>query len=215
MIMARARYYFLWLSLIIIGIFVIQNLPGIPGFTDLFVLNDKANNGEVWRFVTSIFLHGSISHLLYNLFALLFFGVILEKLIGSKRFLLTFFVTGIIANIIAVNYYSSSLGASGAIYGIIGALAIVRPFMMVFGFGFMVPMFIAAILWVAGDVMRLMGVFGQTNIGSIAHISGIVVGLLFGLYFLIGKKDVRKEKKVKLEFNEDNFRKWEDSFVKR
>ena len=119
----KFRFYFLWLSLVCIGIFILQNLPGIPGFTEMFVLNSKALDGEFWRFLSAIFLHGSITHLIYNLFALLFFGGLLEKLIGSKRFLILFFISGIFANLISVWFYSSSLGASGAVYGILGALA--------------------------------------------------------------------------------------------
>jgi membrane associated rhomboid family serine protease len=85
--MEKIKYYFLWLVGLCVGMFVLQNLPGIPGFTDLFVLNDRASNGEVWRFVSSIFLHGSLSHLMFNMFALLFFGFSLERLIGSRRLL--------------------------------------------------------------------------------------------------------------------------------
>ena len=140
--MASQKFYSLYLSIIMIGIFILQNLPGIPGFTDLFLLNqDALTNFQIWRYVTAIFLHGSITHLAFNLFALFFFGLVLEKTVGTKNFMITFFTTGIIANIISVNFYNSSLGASGAIYGVIGAAAILRPMMMVFSFGAIIPMF--------------------------------------------------------------------------
>ena len=193
---------------------MVQNLPGIPGFTDLFVLNDKANNGEVWRFVSSIFLHGSITHLLFNLVALLFFGFVLEKLVGSRRFLVIFLASGIIANIISINYYDSSLGASGAIYGILGALTIIRPFMMVWAFGAIMPMFLASIVWAAGDVLRILGLFGETNIGSIAHISGIVIGLIIGIYYRFGVRSGMKKNNFRISFDEKDFKSWEDNFLK-
>ena len=126
------------------GVFILQNLPITPGFTDLFILNQKAvQEFQIWRFATAIFLHGSMIHLTYNLFALLFFGFSLERKIGSKRFLLVFLLSGIIANIIAINFYESSLGASGAIYGILGALVILAPFSFVWAFGLIMPIFIA------------------------------------------------------------------------
>ena len=101
--MKNQKFYSLWLSLIIIIIFILQNI--IPNFTDLFVLNQKAiTNFQIYRFLTAIFLHGSITHLAFNLFALFFFGLVLEKTIGTKRFLIAFFSTGIIANIISVNF---------------------------------------------------------------------------------------------------------------
>jgi len=197
-----------------IFIFILQNLPGIPGFTDLFILNQKAiTNFEVWRYLTSIFLHGSITHLAFNLFALFFFGLVLEKTIGTYRFIITFLATGIIANIISVNFYSSSLGASGAVYGVIGAVAILRPMMMVFSFGAIIPMFIAAIIYVAADVLRAYGAFGPTNVGSIAHLSGIGIGFLIGIYYRRKFKQPRNQK-VEIKFDENSMKNWEDNFMR-
>ena len=204
----KFRFYSLWLSLICIIVFIFQNL--IAGFTELFVLNEKVFLGEIWRFVSAIFLHGGVGHLLYNLFALLFFGFALEKLIGSRKFLIIFFGTGIIANIISVNFYFSSLGASGAIMGIIGVMAVIRPMMMVWAFGLILPMFLAAILWIIGDIMRGVGIFGETNIGSIAHLSGVGVGILVGI-FLRGKR-IKGKKRIKI--SEVYMRSWEDRFMR-
>ena len=174
--MKKFKFYALKLCLLIILIFILQY--AVSGFAEFFVLNNKAlYSYEYWRFLTSIFLHGSLIHLLYNLFALALFGSILEKTIGGRKFLLIFFCSGIFANVIAVNFYSSSLGASGAIYGILGALAILRPLMIVWAFSLPMPMFIAAILWTAGAVL---GIFMPSNIGYIAHLSGIFIGVLSG-----------------------------------
>ena len=204
----KFRFYSLWLSLICILVFIFQNL--IAGFTELFVLNEKVFLGEIWRFVSAIFLHGGVGHLLYNLFALLFFGFALEKLIGSRKFLIVFFGTGIIANMISVNFYSSSLGASGAIMGIIGVLAVIKPMMMVWAFGLILPMFLAAILWIIGDIMRGVGIFGETNIGSIAHLSGVGVGILVGIF--LRSKRIKRQKRIKIP--EIYMRNWEDRFMK-
>jgi membrane associated rhomboid family serine protease len=212
--MKSQKYYSLWLCLIIIIIFIFQNLPGIPGFTETFVLNQKAlTNLQFHRYLTAIFLHGSITHLAFNLFALFFFGLTLEKTIGSRIFLLTFLSTGIIANIISVNFYNSSLGASGAIYGIIGTATILRPMMMVYSFGAILPMFLAAILYIGADILRTMGAFGPTNVGSIAHLSGMALGLLIGIY-LRTKFKQSKQQKTYFHFNEPSMRNWEDRFMK-
>lgn len=205
--MRKFRFYSLWLSLICILVFIFQNL--IAGFTKLFVLNEKVFLGEIWRLVSAIFLHGGVGHLLYNLFALLFFGFALEKLIGSRKFLIVFFGTGIIANMISVNFYSSSLGASGAIMGIIGVLAVIKPMMMVWAFGLILPMFLAAILWIIGDIMRGVGIFGETNIGSIAHLSGVGVGILVGIF--LRSKRIERQKRIKIP--EIYMRDWEDRFM--
>jgi uncharacterized protein len=189
----KIKFFSLWLGLFIIGIFIIQSI--FPVFTDFFVLNQNSIP-QIWRFVSSIFLHGSITHLIYNLFALVFFGILLEKLIGSKKFLFLFFLSGIIANMISVNFYPSSLGASGAIMGIIGALTVLKPMVMVWAFGMILPMFIAAGLWVAGDILGALGAFGKTGIGNIAHLSGVGVGLILGLILritLMKKEKVSKD----------------------
>ena len=210
--MNKIKFYSLWLALIIIGIFVLQNLPGIPGFTDTFVLNNKAvDNFQIWRYLTAIFLHGSITHLAFNLFALLFFGLVLEKLMGSKKFLLTFLLSGIIANIISVNFYTSSLGASGAIYGIIGAATVLRPMMMVFAFGIIMPMFLASTFWVIADILRSLGAFGPTNIGSIAHLSGIIIGIILG--FILRKKSA-KNTNIKITIDDYQIKNLEDNFMR-
>ncbi len=210
--MKNQKFYSLWLSLVIIIIFILQNI--IPNFTDLFVLNQKAiTNFQIYRFLTAIFLHGSITHLAFNLFALFFFGLVLEKTIGTKRFMITFLVTGIIANIISVNFYNSSLGASGAIYGVIGAATILRPMMMIYTFGAIMPMFLAAIIYVLADILRAYGAFGPTNVGSIAHLSGIGLGLLLGVYYRIKFKKIQN-RKMEVRFDEGSMERWEDRFVK-
>lgn len=205
--MARKfKFYALKLCLICVIVFVVQFF--IPEFTELFVLNENSLNGEVWRFVSSIFLHGSAPHLLYNLFALALFGSILEKLIRGKKFLLVFFLSGIVANVVAVNFYDSSLGASGAIMGILGVLAVIKPLMMVWAFGMVMPMFVAAILWVVGD---FLGIFMPDKIGHIAHLSGIGVGLFLGLIFRAKK---RRNNINRVRIPESYARAWEDRFMR-
>ncbi|MEK6854788.1 MAG: rhomboid family intramembrane serine protease [Nanoarchaeota archaeon] len=179
----RFRFYAIKLCIIIILVFLVQIF--ISAFSELFVLNELSWS-QPWRFISSIFLHGGLAHLVLNLFALMLFGSILEKLIGGRRFLIVFFITGIIANLISINFYSSSLGASGAIFGIIGALIFIRPMMIVWAFGMPMPIFVAGILWTIGDILGAYGFFSGNpidNTGNLAHISGIVFGLLFGAQF--------------------------------
>ena len=204
---------FLLVAICLIVVFVLQ--VAVSGFTELFVLNEGVFEGELWRFVTAMFLHGSVSHLLSNLFALMLFGVILESLIGTRRFLLVYLLSGVLANVFSVFFYPSSLGASGAIFGIIGCITVLRPTMMIWAFGVVVPMFIASIIYVLVDVF---GLFIPDGIGHIAHLSGIVVGLLCGLFFIRSKvfrKDVgRREKRDKVVLNEEYMQAWEDRFIR-
>ncbi len=176
----------------------------------MFILDIRTiNNFEFWRLFTSIFLHGGVAHLFYNLFALALFGSILERLIGSRKFLIVFLFSGIFANLVSVNFYSSSLGASGAIYGILGCLALLRPGMMVWAFGFPMPMFMAAILWTAGSVL---GIFIPSNIGYIAHLSGIIAGFLFGFFLKVRKKEIKNNT---IEISEEGIERWEKRYLLR
>jgi len=209
--MSENKFAALWISAVCVLMFVLQLV--IPGFTDALVLN-QSSWMQPWRFVSSIFLHGGLSHVVFNLFALILFGLILEKLIGSRKFLVLYFASGIIANLIAVNFYSSSLGASGAIYGILGCLAVLRPKMTVWVYNMPMPMFVAAIVWVLAGVL---GIFTPSNVGDIAHLSGIFVGFLFGLFLRVGSKEgkvVRNYGGLKVTFDENSMRNWEDRFMR-
>ena len=191
---------------ICIAIFVLQSI--IPGFTDTISLEQQYWL-QVWRFVTAIFAHGSLSHLLYNLFALALFGSILETLIGIRKFLLIFFVTGIIANIAAVLIYPSSLGASGAIFGIIGTLVVLRPGMAVFAFGLPMPLVIASVFWVVGDII---GLFVPSNVGNVAHLAGLAAGLLAGTFFRSSEK--RQTSRARVVLDENSIQIWEDQYLR-
>ncbi len=207
----RFKFYAFKLCLLIVVVFAIQVF--VPAFTELLVLNEMAFK-EMWRFFSAIFLHGSLLHLAYNLFALALFGSILEKLIGSRKFLLIFFISGILANLISVNFYSSSLGASGAIFGIIGALVAIRPMLIVWAFGMPMPIFIAGVLWGIGDLLGAIGfLIGNPidNTGNIAHLSGMFFGFIFGLLFRDFKR-ARKESKIDIE--EKAIREWEDKYLR-
>lgn len=203
----KQRFYFLWLTLIIIAVFILQ--LSIKPFTELFMLSENALTMP-WQFITAIFLHGGAVHLIYNLFALLIFGLILEQLIGSRRFLALFFAAGIIANIISFFWYPNALGASGAIMGIIGCLAILRPMMSVWAFGMILPMFIVAILWITGSIMGMAG-FGSQGVGHLAHLLGILTGLSYGIWLKIrSKKNKRLVYMRQIRIPETTARNWED-----
>lgn len=200
------RFWAFKLSAVCVIVFILQLL--ISGFTDIFIL-DSSKSFEVWRVVTAIFLHASVAHLILNLFALMLFGSILEKVIGGKRFLTVFFVSGIIGNIVSLPFYSSALGASGAIFGVFGCLIILRPMMVVWTYGMPMPMFAAGIVWAAIDVI---GVFAPSNVGNIAHLSGLGAGLLFGaLYFSRFKE--RREGREGVILDEERMRRWEDEYL--
>lgn len=202
----KFRFYALWLSAICILIFILQLL--FEGFTDLFLLNSDAFV-QPWRFLTPIFLHGGLTHLIFNMFALALFGSILEKLIGGPKFLLVFFLTGVLANLVSINFYDSALGASGAIFGVIGCLILIKPSQVVWAFGLPMPIFLAGILWVIAD---FIGVFMPSNVANFAHLSGMFFGLVFGALFRDWRK---KENPQKVVLNERYVQDWEKYYLRK
>lgn len=148
---------------------------------------------EPWTFITSIFLHADFLHLFFNLFALFFFGIYLERIIGNGSFAALFILSGIVGNfgylLTASNPYIPAIGASGAIYGIIGTLAVIAPSLLVYIYGFIpVPMALAAAIWALIDIA---GLFVPTGVAHGAHLGGMVVGLIYGTYVRARVKWVR------------------------
>ena len=203
------NYTSLWLCGICILIFLVQLI--IPGFTDAFMLTENAGIMP-WQFFTAVFLHGSITHLFFNLFALFLFGLMLEGIIRSKKFLWLFIISGIFANLISFYWYPNALGASGAIMAVIGCLAVLRPGMTVWAFNLPMPMFIAAILWVGAGVLGILG-FGDQGVGHLSHLSGIFVGVLYGIYLRVkypqSKPGFSSTRRIIIQ--EGPMRRWEDS----
>ena len=174
----------LQLVMINIGVFLLQL---IPGFTEQFLLVSSEVAMRPWTLLTTMFLHGSFSHLLFNMYALFIFGPLVENRIGRNRFLLLYFGAGLIASLAALAY-PSALGASGAIMGVLGMVIMLFPKMKVLFF-FFIPMSMrsAGIIFAALDIF---GLFAEASgIAHLAHLGGLAAGLLFGWYLLKkGKK---------------------------
>jgi hypothetical protein len=167
-------------------IFAAQTL--VPGFTQLFWFNPSSVLTQPWGFLTAIFLHGSLLHLFFNGFALLMFGPFLEQKIGSRKFLELFLISGVLGSVFYYLFILAgitpplpALGASGAIYGILGALAILTPNLMILVWFIPMNMRQAAVFWV---ILELFGTFNPASgIASAAHLGGLVVGAAYAKYF--------------------------------
>jgi membrane associated rhomboid family serine protease len=105
------------------------NLPGGSLFSDWLLQGAAVASGDWYRLVTAMFLHGSLLHLAFNMLALWWLGSIVEQALGTWRFLLVYFVAGLAGSagaLLLSNPLQPTVGASGAIYGILGALLILE-----------------------------------------------------------------------------------------
>jgi uncharacterized protein len=131
-----------------------------------------------------MFVHADFWHILFNMIALYFFGIFLLQLVGTARFLIVYLVGGIVGNLLFLlfaNYgigasrFDYVVGASGAIYALGGALAVIMPTLRVYVFGIIpMPLWVAIII---GFLIIIPSVAWQ------AHLGGLVIGLIAGYYF--------------------------------
>lgn len=178
-----------------------------------FVVNNIAlswnNIAElrVWTFLTSMFMHapgGFLSifsfHLLINMFVLFSLGNLSEKIIGKKRFLWFYLISGLIAGamfVLLAYFFGGSdlgarifgspeiaaVGASGAIFAIAGLFMILTPrlrFMIIFFPFFSLPAYIMIPLVLFGT--WIVSYYAQFGVGNTAHFGGFLAGVIYGLY---------------------------------
>ncbi len=170
-----------WLQIIAACVAVFFLQAALPGFTTSFAFVPAKALAAPWTFVTSIFLHGGFAHLLFNMWALFMFGPLLERRIGEKKFYALFFLSGIVGNLAFVLFYPANvlgLGASGAIFGVIGALAVLMPNLPLLFFFIPMPLWLAAIAW-GGMEFLLSGV--PDAVARFVHIAGLLVGIAWGM----------------------------------
>ncbi len=175
-------------------VFILQTLLG-TWFTETFKIVAGDIFSRPWIMFTAMFLHGSSTHLLFNMYALFLFGNLIERRIGSKRFLIVYLISGVFASFafsifnltITGMPQASAVGASGAIMAVLGLVIMLLPDLKVLFF-FVIPMDMRT----AGIIFALIDLFGLvtggTGIAHIAHLAGLACGVGYG-YFLIKKRD--------------------------
>jgi len=103
--------------------------PGGKVFEEGALVGVLVQDGEWWRLVSAMFLHGSVLHLAFNMFALYWLGSVVEDALGTLRFVLVYFAAGLAGSagaLLLSSAFAITVGASGAIYGILGALLVLE-----------------------------------------------------------------------------------------
>jgi len=152
-----------------------------PELTYLLGLTPALVPQQPWTLITSMFVHASFTHILFNMISLYFLGSLLLRLVGEMRFLEVYFIGGIAGNVLYILLGPAmvpGVGASGAIFAIGGALALLAPRLPVVVF----PLPIPVPLWSAMIFFLLIS-FVMAGIAWQAHLGGFLFGLLAGVYF--------------------------------
>lgn len=180
-------------AIILIGLniafFFLQQV--VSGFTENLMLVSSDVFYRPWILLTSMFLHGSGGHLFFNMYALFLFGTLIEQRVGTKRFLMLYFASGILAGLgfaafqeLILGSTGAALGASGGMMGVLGITIVLLPHLKVL-FLFFIPMSMrtAGIVIALIDLLGVFGV-GLRGIANIAHLVGLACGIVYGVYLL-------------------------------
>ncbi len=166
----------------------------------------------IWQLFTYMFLHGGFLHIFLNMYALLIFGIPVEQAWGSRRFLLYYVFTGTGAGITilvintllgGVNYITPTIGASGAVFGLLLAFGMLFPDAEILIF-FIIPMRAKFLVVLYGgiELYSLIASSGQSPVSHAGHLGGILFGLIF--FLIIKKRGISfKSKLIKARLNRE------------
>ena len=153
-------------------------------FLALMFVVEPIKQGEIYRLVTSAFLHADFMHILFNMMTLFFFGPVLEdeRTLGKAGFLILYFLSLLGGNLWAlyVNWgdpYYAAVGASGGVSGVLAGISLFAPFLTILIFGIIpMPAILYAVLFIGFSAFAMgSGAFG---ISHEAHLGGAVTGIL-------------------------------------
>lgn len=169
-----------------------QYLPVFDKYLALWPF--ESPNFGVWQFVTYMFVHAGFSHIFFNMFALWMFGRQLEYDLGPQRFLLYYMITGIgagVLNLLVMSLtgdFAITVGASGAVYGILLAFGMIHPNVPLYLFFIPVPIKAKWFVMGYGALELILGFTANDNIAHFAHLGGMVFGVALLLHWKNRKK---------------------------
>jgi len=179
-----------WLLIANTAVFLLWSVGGASmqyNVLRLFALRPESavQSLFVWQLATYLFLHGGPWHLIFNMLTLWMFGTPLEQDWGTRRFLKYYFICGIGAglfdlalNILLGNWRNTTIGASGAIYGLLVAFGVCYPNQTVL-MSFLFPIKAKYMVMIYAGVALLMSMSVNSGVSNIAHLGGMVVGFFY------------------------------------
>ncbi|MBN2071789.1 MAG: rhomboid family intramembrane serine protease [Candidatus Krumholzibacteriota bacterium] len=163
-------------------VFFLQIILSRTGFQDFFALypRDVIFKGYIWQLVTYMFLHGSLSHIFFNMIVIWMFGTTLEQVWGSRRFLKYYFICGLGGAVFSFifSFNVPVIGASAAGYGILLAYAVLFPYNQIYIWG-IIPIRARTLVIILGAVSFVFGIAGGGIIAHFAHLGGMAAGLIY------------------------------------
>jgi membrane associated rhomboid family serine protease len=180
-----------WLVISNVAVYLIYffgaRIVGDGPFIPLKLVPEMVMHLAIWQLVTYLFLHSlsSFSHILFNMLTLWMFGAPIEETWGTKRFLQYYFICGVGAGICVVlvdmltgNGYQATIGASGAIYGLLLAFGMLFPNQTVL-MSFLFPIKAKYMVMIFGVIAFLSSFQGGSTVSNLAHLGGMIFGFIY------------------------------------
>ena len=206
-----------FLIIINVVIFLLQGLFGVERFLAFhFGLIPRliAMKGWVWQLGTYMFLHHGLWHIFFNMFALWMFGSTLERVWGTKGFLKYYFLTGLGGGLCYFLFNLGStiptIGASGAIYGLLVAYAVLFPNNVIY-LWLIIPIKAKWFALLFGVIEFMASLQSSDSVAHLAHLGGMVIGYLYLKKERFFGRFLTKMRAQKLEFEARTRRKKEES----
>lgn len=153
----------------------------MPAFADAFVFVPRLALFRPWTIVTYMFLHAGISHILFNMVGLFFFGSRVEERLGSKRFVQLYFISGISGALLSVAFAPNAaiIGASAAVFGVMLAFAMFWPRDQILIWG-IIPVQARWLVIITTVMAMYSGLGGSRGgVADFAHLGGYLGAWLF------------------------------------
>ena len=181
---------------ICVFVFILQNIPGLGNTVTSSILYAGAYSDpnilfQPWRMLTSVFAHASILHIALNMYTLWIFGTLLEPLLGRVRFLVLFLLSGLAGSVgvlLIANPNTGVLGASGAIFGMLGAFLVIQRRL---GGN-------ATQLLILVGINLVIGFIPGFNVAWQAHVGGLIAGAIIGLIYVETRSPARRPLQIGL-----------------
>ena len=174
------------------GNFIEQNANVLYRYGALVNINMFGNNYiELFRLVSSVFLHAGLFHLLCNMYSLYILGPQLESFFGKTKFIIIYIVSGVIGNLLSLAFLQDnivSVGASGAIFGLLGSLLYFGYHYRVYLSGVIKSQIIPLILLNLGLGFIVSGINNFVHIGGL--IGGVLISMMVGVKYKSSKSDI-------------------------
>jgi membrane associated rhomboid family serine protease len=163
-----------------------------PNFIDFIAIKPGSilQGKYLWTFLTSMFMHANFLHIFANMFSLFFIGSLVERILGRRRYFWFYLFSGLFAGLLFVlsalvfvneiNFYA--VGASGAIFGLLGLLMIVTPNLPVYLMFIPIPVKMKYAAPGMLIILWFISIAGNLSVGNTAHLGGFVIGVIYGIY---------------------------------